>query len=156
MPDNQLSLVSILVAPCGMNCSICAGYLAFKHDIRSQGVRSPYCPGCLPRDKRCAYLRKSCQPLTTNSVRFCHECIDFPCKHLKTIDARYRARYRMSMIENLLTIKKEGILHLLQNEESKWKCPHCGGTICCHNGICYNCGVELLRNKKKIFRWDED
>jgi hypothetical protein len=25
-----------LIAPCGMNCGICSGYLALKHDIKSK------------------------------------------------------------------------------------------------------------------------
>jgi hypothetical protein len=27
--------------------------------------------------------------------------------------------------------------------------------VCCHNGICFNCGLEKLRNKKKKYRWNE-
>jgi hypothetical protein len=27
--------------------------------------------------------------------------------------------------------------------------------ICCHNGICFNCSLEKLRNKKQKYRWDE-
>jgi hypothetical protein len=31
----------------------------------------------------------------------------------------------------------------------------CGGLICCHNGICFNCSLEKLRNKKQKYRWNE-
>ena len=32
-----------LIAPCGMDCNVCSGYLALKHDVREKGVRIPYC-----------------------------------------------------------------------------------------------------------------
>jgi hypothetical protein len=27
--------------------------------------------------------------------------------------------------------------------------------ICCHNGLCFNCNLETLRNKKQKYRWNE-
>jgi hypothetical protein len=61
----------------------------------------------------------------------------------------------MSMVENLKYIKENGIAKLLEREEEKWQCPDCGGVICCHNGICFSCGLEKLKNKKKKYRWEE-
>src|SRR5674476_369048 len=63
-----------LIAPCGMNCSVCSSYLAHKYDLRSKGVRMPYCTGCRPRDKKCAFLKKRCDLLLKHKVRFCCEC----------------------------------------------------------------------------------
>jgi hypothetical protein len=59
------------------------------------------------------------------------------------------------MIENLNSIKEKGIQLFMENENEKWRCPDCGSLICCHNGICFNCGIDLLKNKRKIYRWDE-
>jgi hypothetical protein len=59
----------------------------------------------------------------------------------------------MSMIDNLRLIKDHGIEFLLESEDLKWKCPECGGIISCHNGICYACGLEELRGRKKPYRW---
>ena len=145
-----------LIAPCGMNCGICSGYLAFKNDIKSRGVRMPYCQGCRPRNKQCAFLKKRCEPLLSGRIQYCYECDDFPCRNLQHIDKRYRTLYRMSMIENLEYIKKEGIEPFLEKEAEKWQCPECGGVICCHNGICFECGLEKVRNKKQPYRWDDD
>jgi hypothetical protein len=143
-----------LIAPCGMNCGICSGYLAFKHDIKSQGIRMPYCLGCRPRDKKCAFLKKRCDLLLSGKVQYCYECSDYPCEKLNRIDKRYSGLYRMSMIENLEFIRKNGIMGFLEIEERKWKCPDCGGVISCHNGICFSCGLEILRTKKNLYRWD--
>jgi ribosomal protein L32 len=74
---------------------------------------------------------------------------------LKAIDDRYKERYKMSMIENLSFIKKHGIQNFLAEQAKTWKCPNCGEMICCHNGICFNCGLDTLRNKKEKYRWQD-
>jgi len=144
-----------LIAPCGMNCEICSGYLAYRHDVKSKGVRIPYCIGCRPRDKKCAFLKKRCELLMSNKVRYCYECSNFPCEGLKRLDNRYRAYFKMSMIENLEYIRDNGINKFLKREQEKWRCPECGGVICCHNGICFNCGLDRLRQKKQKYRWED-
>jgi Zn finger protein HypA/HybF involved in hydrogenase expression len=53
------------------------------------------------------------------------------------------------MLENLAIIKNEGIEALLAREEEKWKCQDCGGVISCHNGVCYTCGGERLKNANR-------
>jgi len=60
------------------------------------------------------------------------------------------------MIENLEYIKKNGIKQFLEKEKERWKCPECGAVICCHNGICFNCGLYILKNKKKLYRWEDN
>jgi hypothetical protein len=137
-----------LVAPCGMNCGICANYLAEVHDVRAQGIRMPYCKGCRPRGKMCAYLKKRCNLLKHERIEFCHECQDLPCHELQTIDKRYRERYRMSLIENLTMIREQGLARFLKAQERKWRCPTCSGTISCHNGLCFRCDLDKLRRKK--------
>jgi hypothetical protein len=146
----------ILIAPCGMNCGVCSSYLSMKNDLKSKGVMRTYCAGCRPRGKNCAFMKKRCELLGSGSVRYCYECAEFPCRNLQHLDKRYRTNYRMSMIENLEYIREHGMEKFLEKEEEKWRCPECGGTICCHNGICYNCGLEELKNKKRKYRWNDD
>ncbi len=145
-----------LISPFGMNCSICSGYLAFKNDVENKGIKMPYCSGCRPRNKKCAFLKKRCDLLMNNKVRYCYECTKFPCDKLQRIDKRYRTFYRMSMVENLNFIKEKGIEKFLEKEKLKWKCPNCGGIISCHNGICFECELDKLRNKKKLYRWENE
>ena len=145
-----------LISPCGMNCDLCSGYLALKNDVKNKGIKMPYCSGCRPRNKKCAFLKKRCDLLLKNKVRYCYECNKFPCDKLQRIDKRYRTFYRMSMIENLNFIKEKGIEKFLEQEKLKWKCPNCGGIISCHNGICFECELDKLRNKKKLYRWENE
>lgn len=124
-----------LIAPCGMNCGICMAYLRDKNK----------CPGCRATDtnKAISVIRcriKNCEAIQKSEVKFCFGCNSFPCKNLKHLDKRYRAKYNMSMIENLENIKKNGIRKFIRNEKIRWSCSECGGTICVHRGYCYSCG----------------
>ena len=144
-----------LIAPCGMNCSVCISYQAMKADLNTQGFSRKYCPGCLPRGKNCLFMKAQCELVGKGLVRFCSECPAFPCARLRSLDKRYRTKYHMSMVENLQLIKDQGMAAFLEKEETKWRCPKCGGDICCHNGLCLSCDIDKLRNNRK-YRWDED
>ncbi len=109
----------------------------------------------MPRGENCTHMKDACELLGNGIVRFCYECAQFPCKRLKALDRRYRTKYHMSMIENLTYIKEKGMGCFLQKEADKWRCPECGGVICCHNGLCMSCSLDkLLLNKR--YRWGED
>ena len=146
---------SSLIAPCGMNCALCAGYLALKNDVKNKGVKMISCLGCRPRNKKCGFLKKQCPKLSKGELTFCFECPSFPCSRLRTIDERYRTRYRMSMIENLKSIKENGLEKFIADQKEKWKCPNCGEILSCHNGLCFKCDLEELRNRKQKYRWNE-
>jgi len=145
-----------LIAPCGMNCNVCAGYLAFQNRVKDKGTKMPSCTGCRPRDKKCAFLKKRCARLLNHELQYCYECPDYPCPRLAHIDRRYRNFFRMSLLENLEFIREKGIAPFLEKEAAKWRCPECGDVICCHNGLCFKCGLEGLKNKKKRYRWEDD
>lgn len=143
-----------LIAPCGMNCALCIAYIGRRIDLNSKGFNRKYCEGCLPRGKNCLHMGNRCAQLDKGLVRFCFECSDYPCKRLKGLDKRYKTKYHLSMIENLNEIKEGGVKAFLEKEEEKWKCPECGGTICCHNGLCLECDIETLQQNRK-YRWGE-
>ncbi len=145
-----------LVAPCGMNCAVCSGYQALNKDVKSQGIQMPYCRGCRPRNKKCAFLKKRCDLLLNKRIDFCYECPDFPCANLAKLDKRYRESFRISFISNLESIRDHGLNQFLKSEAAKWKCPNCGDVICCHNGLCFHCELDKLRTKAKKYRWEDD
>ena len=123
-----------LIAPCGMNCSICRGYQREKNK----------CVGCREIDVNKPITRakckiKNCNELKNNNLKYCYKCINFPCTRLKTLDKRYRTKYNMSMIENLESIKENGMNKFLLQQEDQYKCQICGDVICVHNGRCYSC-----------------
>lgn len=123
-----------LIAPCGMNCSLC----------RAFGRAKKPCPGCRGDDtakaKSCLACRiKNCAKRAAGTT-YCFECDSFPCAALKQLDKRYRTRYGMSMIGNLNEIKSLGIRQFLENEAKRWTCPVCGGVVCVHKPECGRCG----------------
>ena len=120
---------SSLVAPCGMDCAICAAFLREKNR----------CSGCTEANQS---QRRHCTIAACEHIRkkFSHECGNFPCRRLKQLDKRYRTRYRMSMLDNLAAIRKDGIRAFVQSEREHWTCTACGGTIDVHHHCCSVCG----------------
>lgn len=111
--------------------------MAYLRDINK-------CPGCRGSDVKKPITRVECEIKTCKFLnKFCYECEMFPCDNLKHLDKRYRTKYHMSMIENLENIKKLGIEEFLANEQIRWTCTECGGAICVHKGVCFNCGKKL-------------
>jgi hypothetical protein len=122
------------IAPCGMNCRLCIGYVRARNN----------CDGCLTPNSSCS---RQC------TVRYCSErrgkycnptCESYPCTRLKNLDKRYRTKYGMSMLDNLEQIEKVGIRQFVRNENARWACPACGDLICVHRPGCLKCGT--LRN----------
>jgi len=136
-----------------MNCALCSNYLAQKYNAKQHGIQKKYCPGCRPRGLNCIFI-KGCELIGEGRVKYCFECVQFPCKRLKEFDARYRKKYHMSMIENLKDIKELGIKTLLEHQARQWTCPNCGGAISCHDGFCYQCEIEERKKKKKKPGWN--
>jgi hypothetical protein len=129
------SIDATMIAPCGMDCGLCSGHLREKNR----------CAGCNGDDATkpahcvvCAI--KYCPELAAAGGLFCYECAKFPCRRLKQLDTRYRAKYRMSMIENLASIRDTGLQDFVAREKVRWACPQCGGVACVHKDACLYCG----------------
>jgi len=124
-----------MIAPCGMNCTLCIGHIREKNR----------CEGCNGNDQSKPQSCRSCSVVTcekrkTLPLKMCFECPDLPCKRIKQLDKRYRAKYGMSMMENLALIQEEGLAAFLKHEEKRWKCKKCGTTLSVHRDICPGCG----------------
>jgi hypothetical protein len=128
-----------LVAPCGMNCAVCSGYLAYSNNLPKKRGAISHCAGCRPRNKQCAYLKGQGCLISQREVHYCYECPQFPCQHLCHLDERYRNTYEYSPVANLRMIAKNGMDAFLKKERALHKCSRCGGIISIHNGKCYNC-----------------
>lgn len=135
----RMSMQSELVAHCGANCAICIAYFGYRMDGKK---RVKPCAGCRPTRTTCAFIMRDCARLRKGEIQFCFECDDFPCENLKHLDEHYRESFNMSMIENLKTIKDEGMDVFLRQQEERYKCPECGAVICVHDGTCYTCGLN--------------
>ena len=124
-----------LIAPCGINCRLCRAYTRDKN----------VCPGCRGDDsskmKSCANCKlKNCENLAKGQYEYCFVCDEFPCARLSHLDKRYRTRYGLSVLDNLISIKNFGIINFVNNENKKWACPQCGSMLCMHKPECLSCG----------------
>ncbi len=136
MMTTELSL-SELMAPCGINCGVCLGYLREKNKCkgcRSKGTEKPtYCFTC---------IIANCNHLKNTASGFCYDCDKYPCRRMKQLEKRYRLRYNMSIFENFAIIKSQGLQKFAEAEKIKWLCHVCGGNICIHRGFCLECGKK--------------
>jgi len=139
-----------LIAPCGMNCGICKAYLAYSRNVPYKKGEVSHCTGCRARNKNCAFIKRNCEKIRKNQIASCHQCADMPCSNLAKIDAHYSARYGMSMVENLKTIRDKGMDAFLKSQAEKHRCPRCGDVVSVHDGKCYACGYQGDKPVKRV------
>lgn len=127
-----------MIAPCGMNGAICSAHIREEYKCSGCRIRTnfSYCRKC---------IIKHCKELKKLKTRFCFECEKYPCQRLKQLDKRYRARYHMSMLENLEYISRKGIDKFVKKEVKRWRCKNCGNLLSCHKNVCLVCGVEVFQ-----------
>ncbi len=133
--DTAIVFTKEMIAPCGMNCGSCLGYMRSKN----------HCPGCrIFESTKPQYCRKciiiNCNLLKETESKFCYECPKYPCQRLKQLDKRYSTRYKTSFFDNLAMIKEKGINQFLAFETERRTCPQCGSTLCIHRSFCFECG----------------
>jgi len=116
-----------MVAACGLFCGAC--YARLK--------RKTVCPGCrsLTVDLSKSMARCRMKFCGQRNGRFCFDCAVFPCDALKHLDKRYRTRYNLSPIANLVFIQDHGLEAFLQQQRGTWLAD--GGIICMHDGLLY-------------------
>ncbi len=122
------------IAPCGMNCGSCIGYMRPKNK----------CPGCrfvIEGEARVHCVIRNCELLKKTDSKFCFDCQKYPCQRLKQLDKRYRTKYKTSFLDNLMMIKQNGIDYFLTFETKRRKCPNCGETLSVHRDRCLACSI---------------
>lgn len=124
-----------MIAPCGINCTVCYAHLREKNK----------CPGCRNdkgyKAKSCLLCKiKNCENREAGQSGYCYECNNFPCQRLKQLDKRYRTKYGTGLVGNLQSIKALGIRKYNTLEKERWLCKHCGEVLCIHRRECDHCG----------------
>jgi hypothetical protein len=130
-----------LIAPCGLNCSLCRAYLR----------KNKKCSGCRgsPKNKSNSCLKckiKNCKELK-KGIRFCFSCAAYPCTNLEQLALRYQTRYSINLHQNLKNIKDNGLDNFVLDELKRWICLKCGAVICMHKGFCSACEEKTLNKK---------
>ena len=92
-----------MIAPCGLDCNICAQALS---------AADP-CPGCNgPDENKPEFCARYCGIILCgkrreNGYQYCDECPDYPCADVMEKENRYTTQYphRESPLENLRMIR---------------------------------------------------
>ncbi len=138
--NTDIGFVKEMIAPCGMNCGSCLGYMRTENHCpgcRSTSDTKPsYCSGCIVIN---------CDLLRETESGFCYDCPKYPCRRLKDLDKRYRTRYGTSFFDNLAIIKDQGISRFLAFETGRRTCPQCGSILCIHRPFCFECGYTYQK-----------
>lgn len=131
-----------MFAPCGMNCKVCYKHLKPKKS----------CKGCLSSDddkpehcKKCNI--KNC--VKEKGITYCFECADFPCKQIKNLDKSYIKRYGVSLVQNGITVKNDGLECFMMKEKEHWTCKKCSGIISLHDAECSECYYKPIADNDK-------
>ena len=140
-----------MVAPCGLDCSLCAQALKKENP----------CPGCNGGDEfkpefcstRCQII--NCEHLPSLHGDYCDACSQYPCEHLKEREYRYMNQYPLpeSPTNNLKMIREKGMAYFLESQKEKWSCLDCGGIISVHTGLCSKCHKNYGRKTRENPAW---
>lgn len=120
------------IAPCGINCSLCSGFLRKKNP----------CPGCNGPGGKPAYCT-DCKirlcPEKASESELCGTCAQYPCARMKSLRKRYALKYGVDIYENIASIRNGGMDAFIVLETKKWVCPACGEGLCMHKETCPRC-----------------
>jgi len=132
-----------LAGPCGFYCGTCRHYLArAKGRLKEKNLKHG-CKGCRVQDKNCAWVKKGCESLRKKRIAFCYECEAFPCANLEKLHQRHVRDDNVSLLDNLERIRTVGAQQWLAEQQERWRCPGCGGSVCVMDRQCYDCGAEI-------------
>ena len=120
-------LTEDLIAVCGMNCGLCKAHLRKNNP----------CAGCrtIGAVGRKTIVFCKIRICVERPGQYCFDCERFPCDWLKHIDKRYREKYGMSEIDNLIMIQDAGIDRFIESERAKWQSAN--GIFCVHDKQIY-------------------
>lgn len=132
----SLQIENLMFAPCGMNCMVC-----YKHCYSKKA-----CAGCLASDiekpEHCRNCKiKDC--IKEKGINYCYQCSELPCKQIKNLEKSYTSRYGVSLIQNSISVKEQGLTAFMEEQKKKYTCLQCGGIISLHDAECSECQIKV-------------
>jgi len=152
-----------LLTKCGIYCGACYIYRAFKDGgefldttANEQGVSKEEvkCEGCSGLEEN---LWRNCRKcsikpcLEEKGYIACYECPGFEGSCAKYENLRTFCSKRGEDTKNALNRFKIGDAEeWLKEQDKKWRCPSCGGSISWYEEKCHHCGHTLYINKQCV------
>lgn len=131
-----------MFAPCGMNCMVC-----YKHCYNKKP-----CTGCLDNDARKPEHCRKCkikECIKVKGISYCFECLEYPCKQIKSLEKNYKTRYDASLMGNSSTVKEIGLVEFMILQQKEYTCSTCGGIISIHDRKCSECQEKNKKEAKQ-------
>jgi len=135
-----------LVAPCGLYCGACSGYLSTHgrggaSKAKQSGTGTMQCDGCLGGGRLLAHASKcairECAEKKTKTRR-CSECEEFPCSRITDFN-NDGVQHHSEVLENLRQLREKGIKEWTKYEEERWTCPKCKTKLSWYDAECLEC-----------------
>lgn len=76
---------------------------------------------------------------------YCYECLEYPCRQMKSLEKSYNTRYRASLMENSRMVQAQGMEAFMEKQKEKFTCPKCGGIISIHDAECSECQGKMQK-----------
>ena len=122
-----------LLAPCSMYCGVCGIFMAHRDNnqklkdklANAYGVTPEQiaCKGCLS-DEKFVYCQacgiRAC--VMEKNIDGCHQCKEFPCKLIDEFPVPVGKKV---MLRSVPARKKLGTEKWVEQEENRYRCPHC-------------------------------
>jgi len=150
----NLTLDVNLISKCGIYCGACYVYRSFKDGGRlletiaeQLGVPKDEirCGGCLGSAENLWLNCRKCQIsacLKEKGLVFCYECPQFEtysCEKYEKL-RKFCSERGEDVKEALRRIKAGEARKWLEEQDKKWRCPACGGSIYWTEETCHHCG----------------
>lgn len=143
MKSNEITDRLSLVAPCGIDCSLCELHTLTEKDVLYQSMiqrgipkeKLP-CPGCRKIEGNCLVKPAVCETwkcVKENELEFCSACTDFPCNRLQPAADRANVLPHNLKVFNLCKINQIG-LKAFAEKSAEIKLKYYNGKIVVGNG----------------------
>jgi len=147
------------IAPCGLYCGVCGVYFAtwdnnngFLEKLLGvyQGkiagldhltIEDIKCDGCLS-DRVSIFCRVCAIKDCTREKGYtgCHECNDFPCRHIETFPMPVGKKV---ILRGIPFWREHGTQKWVEEEEARYACPQCGHQLFRGARRCNKCKTEV-------------
>lgn len=156
MPDQEQQN---LAAPCGLYCGACSIYVAGRRGDskrldqiatgmaqylgRPVEVEDLACEGCLSE-----VIALQCRDCVLRACAFgkglthCAQCSDFPCQQIIAFN-NDGMPHHSEVLDNIQRQQVIGIDAWLEEQEERWRCPHCGCAVDWYASQCLDCDTTL-------------
>jgi len=149
-------------APCGLYCGACSIYVAGRRGDSKRleqiakgmaqylgqpvEVEDLACEGCLSD-----VIALQCRDCVLRACAFgkglihCAQCSDFPCQQIIAFN-NDGMPHHSEVLNNIRRQRVIGIDAWIEEQEERWRCPHCGCEVEWYASQCPDCGTTLAEH----------